>query len=153
MHDENRPPETALPALLRHACSTFAQAMRAAREASRIRWRSRQRNKRNRRACRNCAGFPIRQLVRELGVSKQAAGQLVDALVARGYLARMPDDDRRQIILTLTERGCAAAHTQSAAPAEIDGGLAGHVGTIDMAASRRALMALVDIGEKRRAAD
>ena len=47
--------------------------------------------------------------MRELGVSKQAAGQLVDTLVLRGYLERSVDpEDRRRLTLTLTERGMAA---------------------------------------------
>ena len=37
---------------------------------------------------------PLGQLVKELGVSKQAAGQLVDTLVLRGYLERTPDETR-----------------------------------------------------------
>jgi len=50
------------------------------------------------------------QLVRELGVSKQAASQLVDTLVVRGYLTRQVDlSDRRRMTLELTERGRAAA--------------------------------------------
>src|ERR1700753_3007044 len=40
---------------------------------------------------------PLGQLVKELGVSKQAAGQLVDTLVLRGYLDRSTDaEDRRK---------------------------------------------------------
>jgi Mn-dependent DtxR family transcriptional regulator len=48
-------------------------------------------------------GGTARQLVRELGVGKQTASQLVDALVLRGYLTREPDSG-----VTATERGRAA---------------------------------------------
>ena len=49
---------------------------------------------------------PLAEVIRQLGVSKQAAGQLVDSLVVRGYLDRTVDpDDRRRLIVTLTERG------------------------------------------------
>src|SRR5665213_816565 len=49
-------------------------------------------------------------LVRELGVSKQAASQLIDTLVIRGYLERAVNaDDRRRLSIELTERGRAAA--------------------------------------------
>jgi DNA-binding MarR family transcriptional regulator len=154
MSEENRLPEIALPALLRHARSTYGQAMRAALEAAGYGDVPANGMYVIGGLAGDSAGVPIRQLVRELGVSKQAAGQLVDTLVARGYLARTPDDDdRRQVIVTLTERGYAAAKTQSAARAEIDVALSRRVGTADVAAARRVLIALVDIGEKRRVAD
>ena len=35
---------------------------------------------------------PLSRLIQELGVSKQAAGQLVDTLVLRGYLERTVDE-------------------------------------------------------------
>ncbi len=53
---------------------------------------------------------PLGAIVRQLGGSKQAAGQLVDTLVIRGYLERSIDpDDRRRLIVRLTTRGEAAA--------------------------------------------
>src|ERR1700759_884344 len=93
------------PPLLRHARYTYGSAMRRALEA---------------------AGYddipgnglyiigglsagldiPLGQLLKELRLSKQAGGQLVDALVNRGYLDRRVDaDDRRKLVVTLTERG------------------------------------------------
>ncbi len=58
------------------------------------------------------------ELAAHLGVSKQAAAQLVDHLVERGYLHREPDPtDRRARLLVLSERGraCTAAADQAAA--------------------------------------
>jgi DNA-binding MarR family transcriptional regulator len=53
---------------------------------------------------------PLGSLVRRLGGSKQATGQLVDTLVTRGYLERSIDpDDRRRLIVRLTRRGEEAA--------------------------------------------
>jgi DNA-binding MarR family transcriptional regulator len=53
---------------------------------------------------------PLSEVVRQLGVSKQAAGQLVDTLVIRGYLDRSVDPaDRRRLVVRLTERGREAA--------------------------------------------
>lgn len=53
---------------------------------------------------------PLSDIVRSLGGSKQATGQLVDTLVTRGYLDRSVDpDDRRRLTVSLTERGQAAA--------------------------------------------
>src|SRR5579863_10135672 len=55
-------------------------------------------------------GAPLSEIIVALGVSKQAAGQLVDTLVARGYLDRAADpDDRRRLTISLTGRGHAAA--------------------------------------------
>jgi DNA-binding MarR family transcriptional regulator len=49
-------------------------------------------------------------LISDLGVSKQAVSQPLDALVLRGYLDRAVDqDDRRRVAIALTERGRAAA--------------------------------------------
>jgi DNA-binding MarR family transcriptional regulator len=75
----------------------------------------------------NAAGFPVRQahgyvlralherplsltaLAELLGVSKQAAGQVVDEMVELGLVDRRPDPhDRRAKLLALTRRGRAA---------------------------------------------
>lgn len=53
-----------------------------------------------------------------LGMSKQAAAQLVDHLIARGYVTRIPaPHDGRALLLVLTERGeaCTAAAEKAAA--------------------------------------
>src|ERR1700751_3518924 len=90
---------------------------------------------------------PLGQPVRELRISKQAAGQLVDTLVTRGYLERAVDpDDRRKLNITLTERGRAAAATQAVGREAVDGALAARIGAEGVETMRRALAALVDIG-------
>lgn len=136
-----------IPALLRHARNTYGAAMRRALED---------------------AGFddipknglyvigglalgagdaPLSHLVRDLRISKQSAGQLVDALVARGYLQRAEDpDDRRRQIITLTPRGHAAAMAQGRASKRIDALLAERIGQAHVATLRKALAALVGIG-------
>lgn len=94
---------------------------------------------------------PLLNLGRALGVSKQAAGQLVDVLVLRGYLKRDPDpDDRRRFSLKLTERGWHAAAVQREAREKIDAELLARVGADTVAAARRALVALAEIGGERR---
>ena len=91
-------------------------------------------------------GVPLGHLARELGVSKQAAGQLVDTLVLRGYLERAVDaDDRRKLSVTLTERGRLAASVQSAARARIDAELLERVGAGPIAQTRRTLAALIEM--------
>jgi DNA-binding MarR family transcriptional regulator len=62
-------------------------------------------------------------LAAALGITKQAAAQLVDHLVARGYVTRVPaPHDGRARVIVLTERGhaCTAAAEQAAA-AVVDG--------------------------------
>lgn len=94
------------------------------------------------------------QLIKELRVSKQAAGQLVDTLVLRGYLKRGEDpEDRRKSNITLTARGRAAAAVQAAAREEIDAQLIGRVGHEDVLRTRRTLAALIDMGHETEQAD
>jgi DNA-binding MarR family transcriptional regulator len=98
--------------------------------------------------------IPLSQLIRELRISKQAAGQLVDALVTRGYLRRQVDeDDRRKLTVTLTERGRAAEATQAAARERIDAELIASVGEDDVRCMRRALAALIDLGSEAQERD
>lgn len=56
----------------------------------------------------------------ELGVTKQAASQLVASLVERGYVVRAPHpDDARAWALTLSARGWAATRAADAAVADL----------------------------------
>ena len=90
---------------------------------------------------------PLSVLVKQLKVSKQAAGQLVDTLVLRGYLKRETDEaDRRRFTVALTERGWHAAAVQREAREKIDAELARRAGAETVAQGRRMLAALVEIG-------
>jgi DNA-binding MarR family transcriptional regulator len=143
-----------LPALLRHARTTYGAAMhRALAEAG----------------CDDvpknglyiigglalgAGGVPLGQLVKELGVSKQAAGQLVDTLVLRGYLERAVDEtDRRKLTVTLTRRGRLAASVQAKAREQIDAELLGRVGAGAVAQTRKTLAALIDMRNAETAGD
>jgi len=54
-----------------------------------------------------------------LGITKQAASQLVEQLVGRGYVTRRPDPtDARARLLILTDRGRACTAAAEAAAAE-----------------------------------
>ena len=141
--------EVVLPALLRHARTTYGAAMRRALDE---------------------AGYddipgnglyvigglalgtpdlPLGDLIKQLRISKQAAGQLVDTLVNRGYLERSVDkEDRRKLTVTLTDRGKAAAATQGAARDRIDAELLASVGQEDLTRTRRTLAVLIDIGRQ-----
>jgi DNA-binding MarR family transcriptional regulator len=89
--------------------------------------------------------------VHELRISKQAAGQLVDTLVMRGYVTREGDPaDRRKLVITLTERGRDAAAVQGAARDRIDASLHERIGDSGVRALRRGLAALIEIGRAER---
>jgi DNA-binding MarR family transcriptional regulator len=91
--------------------------------------------------------IPLGQLIRNLRISKQAAGQLVDTLVTRGYLERAMDkEDRRKLTVTLTERGREAAAVQGAAREKVDAELLAAVGPEDIERTRRTLVTLIDMG-------
>ncbi len=89
-------------------------------------------------------GSPLSEIIGALGISKQAAGQLVDTLVTRGYLDRAPDpEDRRKMTIALTERGTLAATTARGAIDEVDAALVARVGVAAVASTRTTLFALI----------
>jgi DNA-binding MarR family transcriptional regulator len=86
----------------------------------------------------------LRELVKQLNITKQGAGQLVDTLVMRGYLSRTVDEnDRRQLNVALTDRGRAAAQMQTEARNKIDAELTARVGHDDVSAARKVLGTLL----------
>jgi DNA-binding MarR family transcriptional regulator len=88
-------------------------------------------------------------LVRQLGVSKQAASQLIDTLVVRGYLERLPNpEDRRRVTIEATERGRAAAAAVRSAVVAVDEELAGMITPAQMKGLRTGLVALCDIRDR-----
>ena len=90
-----------------------------------------------------------RDLIRQLGVPKQAASQLIDTLVIRGYLERSNDaDDRRRITIELTDRGRAAADVVREAVDSVDAELASHLSPTQLRGLRAGLIALCEIRER-----
>ena len=88
-------------------------------------------------------------LVRELGISKQAASQLIDTLVIRGYLERQVNtEDRRQVVVAVTDRGRAAAVAVRAGVTAVDTELAGMISPAEFDGLRAGLVALTDIRER-----
>jgi DNA-binding MarR family transcriptional regulator len=144
--------EIAFPALLRAARSTYGAAIRSALVEI---------------GCgdvpRNGAfvlggiarnGAAMGDVIRGLGVSKQAGGQVVDTLVVRGYLDRAPDpDDRRRMTLGLTERGRLAAAATRAAVDGVDAEVIARVGAEPVAAARRTLAALIQLAPDHEGAE
>ena len=88
-------------------------------------------------------------LIRQLGVTKQAASQLIDTLVIRGYLERRVDpDDRRRMLIELTDRGRAAAAAVRAGVVAVDTELAELISPAELAGLRAGLFALCDIRDR-----
>jgi DNA-binding MarR family transcriptional regulator len=95
------------------------------------------------------ADFPMGTLIAALQLSKQAAGQLIDTLVTRGYLQRNVDqEDRRKLTIGLTERGCVAAHVLAQARATVDAEVLARVGPEALEGARHTLSALAEIGRQ-----
>lgn len=139
-----------VPALLRHARYAYGTAMREALEAAGHDGIPRNGLYVIGGLALGAGDAPLSVLIRDLRVSKQAAGQLVDALVERGYLERAQDpDDRRRQVVALTARGRAAAEVQSAAARRIDTLLAERVGAAGLGKLRKMLAVLVGIGHER----
>ncbi|MFD5715540.1 MarR family winged helix-turn-helix transcriptional regulator [Streptomyces pharetrae] len=67
-------------------------------------------------------GATVTELAAHLGVTKQAASQLVDELVRKGYVERRSHPvDARARLLELTERGRACTRAAEEAAAEVVG--------------------------------
>ena len=141
--------QVSLPALLRAARGVFADGIRGALEA---------------------AGFddvpanglfvigavartgaPMSRVILLLGVSKQAAGQLIDTMVLRGYLDRTVDpEDRRRLMIGLSERGRAASKIIKTVVDRLEADLARRVGPEAISHTRATLRALIEAGRERR---
>jgi DNA-binding MarR family transcriptional regulator len=94
-------------------------------------------------------GGSVADLVRELGVSKQAASALIDALVMRGYLDRRIDPaDRRRLIVDVTVRGRVAAASVRSGVEAVDAELAGMISADELKGLRSGLIALCAIRDR-----
>jgi DNA-binding MarR family transcriptional regulator len=90
-------------------------------------------------------------MIRGLGVTRQAASQLIDTLVLRGYLVREVNPaDRRRLNIELTDRGRAAAKAVAAGIAQVDGELAAMITPAERAGLLAGLTALATIRARTR---
>src|ERR1700684_2113614 len=90
-------------------------------------------------------------MIRGLGVTRQAASQLIDTLVVRGYLSREVNPaDRRRLNIELTDRGRAAAEAIATAIKHVDEELATMITPAELAGLRAGLIALATIKERTR---
>jgi DNA-binding MarR family transcriptional regulator len=144
--------EMALPALLRAARRTYGSAVRAALADAGC--DDMPRNGSYVVGAIARTGAPLARIISQLGVSKQAAGALVDTLVTRGYLDRSVDlEDRRRLTVTLTDRGLAAGDIVRAAVEQVESELEARVGSEHVAHTRATLAALIEVGYDSREAD
>jgi DNA-binding MarR family transcriptional regulator len=147
--DVDRYADWSLPALLRVARRTYGSAI--ARALAELEFDDLPRNGAFVVGGIARSGAPLSEIIEHLGVSKQAAGQLVDTLVARGYLDRAVDDrDRRRLTVTLTERGRNAAAAIRSAVDRVDTQLVKKVGDRSVAHTRATLVALIEGDGDRR---
>ena len=83
-------------------------------------------------------------LAHALGVTKQAAGQLVDELARKGYVERVADErDRRRKLVVLTERGADCLRQSAVILSELHAEWSGVVGATRVRALDEDLEALL----------
>jgi DNA-binding MarR family transcriptional regulator len=98
----------------------------------------------------SAGGATITQLAEHLDVTRQAAAQLVDELVAKGYVERRshPQDARARLIV-LTDKGWAATRAAEAAIADALGPWEAALGPEGMLALRADLLRVAPRGPLR----
>jgi DNA-binding MarR family transcriptional regulator len=133
--------EVPLAALLRAARSTVGRAIRSALEDAG--YDDVPANGPYVISATSVAGVPLAVIIERLGLSKQAAGHLVDLLVLRGYLDRQVDpEDRRRLVVSPTERGAAAALVIRQVADLLEARVGAELGDADLLATRRTLACL-----------
>jgi DNA-binding MarR family transcriptional regulator len=92
----------------------------------------------------NAGGATASELAEHLGVTKQAAGQMVDYLEQRGYVRREPHPvDRRLKLITLAPRGLACVELAAVTKNDIAERWARLAGSDQLAIALEALSALL----------
>ncbi|MFH8341356.1 MarR family winged helix-turn-helix transcriptional regulator [Streptomyces sp. AM6-12] len=95
-------------------------------------------------------GATVTELAAHLGVTKQAASQLVDEVVRKGYAERRPHPgDARARLIVLTERGRACTRAAEAAAAEVVGGWGELLSEAEVRTLRGALAKIAPYGPVR----
>ncbi|MFE5892532.1 MarR family winged helix-turn-helix transcriptional regulator [Streptomyces sp. NPDC056462] len=95
-------------------------------------------------------GATATDLAAHLGVTKQAASQLVDEIVRKGYAERRPHpDDARARLVVLTERGWACTRAAEEAAADAVRAWAGVLGESEVQVLLRQLVRIAPHGPIR----
>jgi len=93
-------------------------------------------------------GTRLTELARRMGVTKQAAGQLIDDLAEMGMVTRVPDPaDRRASRIVYTPRGLEGLRHGVGVLGQIEAEIAERVGAERMDALREALWAVLEVLE------
>ncbi len=137
-----------LPALLRHARTTYGQAMRRALEAGGFTDIPGNGLYVIGAIALNEAPVTAAQMARELRLDRERTRSLIGKLAVDGYVRVEDGDDR---ILQLTDRGERAAAVQMQARREVDAALEARVGTERVTHGRLMLAMLIEM--EREAAD
>jgi DNA-binding MarR family transcriptional regulator len=96
------------------------------------------------------AGATTIELAEHLGVTKQAASQLVDELVRKGYVERRTHPhDARARLLVLSERGWACTRAATAAAVETLGRWEAVIGDAKLRALAADIARVVPVGQLR----
>jgi DNA-binding MarR family transcriptional regulator len=141
--------EVSIPALLRAARGAYAQSIKEHLDAGR--YDDMPRNGAFVVGGMASRGASAADLVDGLDVTRQAASQLIDTLVLRGYLSREVNrEDRRRITVSLTLRGQAAGEAVRAGIRAIDEQLTARVSHAQLAGLRTGLAVLAQIKQERR---
>lgn len=91
-------------------------------------------------------GIRLTDLALRAGITKQSAQQLVDELVAEGYLKRQPDPaDGRAKLIVLTPKGIRGVADGISVLGTVEAELAAVVGDRGMAAFARSLDAMLEV--------
>ncbi|MEU5536672.1 MarR family winged helix-turn-helix transcriptional regulator [Streptomyces sp. NPDC020362] len=95
-------------------------------------------------------GATVTDLAAHLGVTKQAASQLVDEIVRKGYAERRPHpEDARARLVVLTEQGWACTRAAEEAAAEVVSRWADLLGEGEVRALRDRLVRIAPYGPIR----
>ncbi|MFD3748442.1 MarR family winged helix-turn-helix transcriptional regulator [Nocardia sp. NPDC058633] len=95
-------------------------------------------------------GATVGEIAEHLGVTKQAASQLVDELVTKGYADRNPHPrDARARLITLTDRGWACTRAADAALVDFTRNWSQTLGAATLAEVSEALGRVVTPGRVR----
>jgi DNA-binding MarR family transcriptional regulator len=94
-------------------------------------------------------GLSMSNLIKQLGLTKQSASQLVEVLVSRGYVNReAAKEDRRQIDISPTEKGKSVVNLVIVVIKQINKELYDEVGEENAQVAKYVLAVLIDINDR-----
>ena len=146
-------PDPSTPTLLRTAYNVLSAAIyRAVSEAGATDMRPAHGNAMEMLAIQD--GLHLTDIAARAGMAPQSMGEIVDDLVAKGYLSRREDPaDRRAKRIYLTQKGRDTAQASRIALLEIERRISETLGTDTYQEMRRNLAAISKISQKKEPAE